>query len=403
MAKAPYQPAPDRSAPRRAAPERGGVRRVVFRADAGQRIGTGHVMRCLSIADGLVQAGAKAGLRVNASFVCKAHQGHMAAQLRRRGYDCDLLPLTSDWRPQAQTAEDYLGWLGGPVDQDAQLTQAAIAASGGADLLIVDHYALDAAYQRQMAGAVPHIAVIEDLPNRLHDCDILIDQNIGHDETTYAGRVPARTTLLVGPRYAPIMPEFVARRQGALNRIQALSRPKVLLICLGGADPDNVTLAALQALRGTLWFDRVEVVLSGIARNLEVVRAELANHPKAYANVTLHVDTTQMPQLMADSDLSIGAAGVTAIERCVLGLPTLMVVVADNQIEVAQRMASLGAVMLLGDTAGVTAEKIHEALAAFMTDQTGRLQNMSQAAANLCDGQGLDRIGPALLKIMSQH
>jgi UDP-2,4-diacetamido-2,4,6-trideoxy-beta-L-altropyranose hydrolase len=360
-------------------------RHVVFRADAGQRIGTGHVMRFLSIADRLAQDG------VLARFMCKAHDGHMAAQIAARGYACDLLPVVAGW-----TAPDYLGWLGGSAAQDAALTGAAIRAAGGADLLVVDHYALDAAYHRALRADVSRIAVLDDLHNRPHDCDVLIDQNIGHSAAAYAGLVPVGARLLVGAEYAPINIAFSALRAASLARRAGVTTPKVLLISLGGADPDNVTLAALDAVQG-LGFDHVHVVLSGIARHLNAVRKACATLP----SVTLHIDTPHMPQLMAGADLSIGAAGVTALERCVLGLPTLMVVVADNQIEAAQRMANLGAVSLLGNTASITAQTIRTALVASLNDQSGRLQSMSVAAAALCDGQGLDRIAPALLQLIS--
>ncbi len=360
--------------------------RVVFRADAGQRIGTGHVMRCLSIADRLAQMGARA------RFVCKAHDGHMAAQIRARGYGCDLLPVTPDWH-----AADYLGWLGGPMAEDAEQTAAAIAATGGADMLVVDHYALDASYHRALRQVVPRIAVIDDLHNRPHDCDLLIDQNIGHDAAAYAGLVPDHARFLVGADYAPIRAAFLALRAGSLARRADIAVPKVLLVSLGGSDPDNVTMAALDALRPPLVFDQVHVVLSSVARHLAAVRAVVAG----LSHVTLHVDTQKMPELMAQADLSIGAAGVTAIERCVLGLPTLMVVVADNQIEAAHRMAALGAVSVLGNTASITSQTVQTALAAFMDDTTGRLQDMSRCAADLYDGQGLDRIAPALFETMS--
>ncbi|MDN5787598.1 UDP-2,4-diacetamido-2,4,6-trideoxy-beta-L-altropyranose hydrolase, partial [Pseudorhodobacter sp.] len=196
--------------------------RAVFRADAGQRIGTGHVMRCLSIADRLTRMG------VVSRFVCKAHQGHMAAQIGARGYACDLLPLTRDWQ-----GEGYLAWLGGPVLDDAHLTAQAITAAGGADMLVVDHYALDAAYQRPLRKTLRHIAVIDDLHNRSHDCDILIDQNIGHDPAFYAGFVPDAARLLVGAKYAPIRAEFAALRAKSLTRRAGVAVPKVLLVSLG--------------------------------------------------------------------------------------------------------------------------------------------------------------------------
>lgn len=349
-------------------------------------------MRCLSIADRMVEVAAQKNEALQVHFICKAHIGHMGDLIVARGHKCTLLPTVPDW-----SAEGYLTWLGGPLEQDAAPTAEAITASGGADLLVVDHYALDAVWHRLVRPAVGAIAVIDDLPARIHDCDILIDQNIGHGPALYEGRVPAGIPVLAGANFAPVQAAFAQLRAASLERRKAVDVPRVLLVSMGGADPDDVTTAVLRALRPPLGFDAVHVVLSGIARHLEGVRAEVAHHD----NVTLHVDTRNMPALMAQADLSIGAAGVTAIERCVLGLPTLMVVVADNQIEAADRMADLGAVVLLGNTSEITADSVHETLCAFVHDTTGPLRAMSDAAAALCDGQGLDRIVPALFDIMS--
>ncbi len=358
-------------------------------------------MRCLSIADRLVAVAAQSNETLQVHFICKAHVGHMADQIAARGHACTLLPVTPEW-----AGDGYLAWLGGPVDADAKLTCEAIAKAGGADLLVVDHYALDATWQRLIRSAVAHIAVIDDLPKRAHDCDILIDQNIGHTADLYDGRVPEGVPVLAGANFAPVRGAFAELRTASLARRAEVDIPQVLLVSLGGADPDDVTSAVLRALRAPLMFKEVHVVLSGIARHLDAVRSEVAHHD----NVTLHIDTRDMPALMAQADLSIGAAGVTAIERCVLGLPTLMVVVADNQIETANRMAGLGAVQLLGNTAQITADSVYDALCAFMSHTpqdgvkgggTSPLRAMSSAAATLCDGQGLDRIAPALLEIMS--
>lgn len=349
-------------------------------------------MRCLSIADRMVAVAAQKNEALQIHFICKAHIGHLCDLIVARGHKCTLLPAVPDW-----TAEGYLHWLGGPVEQDAALTREAIHASGGASLLVVDHYALDAVWHRQMRQVVGAIAVIDDLPGRIHDCDILIDQNIGHGPALYADRVPAGIPVLAGANFAPVQAAFAHLRAASLERRKSVDVPRVLLVSLGGADPDDVTTAVLRALRPPLGFDAVHVVLSGIARHLAGVRDEVARHD----SVTLHVDTRDMPALMAQADLSIGAAGVTAIERCVLGLPTLMVVVADNQIEAADRMADLGAVCLLGNTSDITAQSMHETLCAFVQDTAGSLRAMSNAAAALCDGQGLDRIAPALFDIMS--
>jgi UDP-2,4-diacetamido-2,4,6-trideoxy-beta-L-altropyranose hydrolase len=265
------------------------------------------------------------------------------------------------------------------------------------DLLIVDHYALDGAFQGLLRGKVGAIAVIEDLPDRVHDCDLLLDQNFGHFPEDYAGRVPAGAQLLVGAEYAPVRTDFARLRGEALSRRGALEHPSCLLISLGGADPDDITSRALEALRPPLAFRRVHVVLSAIARHIERVKAAAADRPE----VTVHVDTRRMPELMAEADIAVGAAGVTALERCVLGLPTVMVVLAENQVATAERMDRAGAALSIGDIDAASPERLHESLLEFAA-QPERMHAMSAAAAALCDGEGLNRIVPALMDLMSR-
>ncbi|MFP4327841.1 MAG: UDP-2,4-diacetamido-2,4,6-trideoxy-beta-L-altropyranose hydrolase [Paracoccaceae bacterium] len=360
------------------------ARTVLFRCDAGQRIGTGHVMRCMTIAERLREAGA------TCRFACKDHDGHMAALLRGKGYPTDLLS-----RVPGYDGKGYLKWLGGPVEEDAAQIAALIDRIGPVDLLIVDHYALDARFERLLRDKVRAIAVIEDLPDRVHECDLLLDSNYGHVAEDYAGRISAGARLLVGADYAPVRSDFARLRPEALARRAARERPSRLLIALGGADPDDITSRALAALRPPLDFPQVHVVLSAIARHVEKVKDLAADRPE----ITVHVDTGRMPELMADADIAVGAAGVSALERCVLGLPTVMVVLAENQIDTAERLDRAGAARSLGGIDAASPERLNAALQEFVA-RPERMRAMSATAAMLCDGRGLERIVPALLDLM---
>lgn len=365
---------------------------VLFRADAGERIGTGHVMRCLVIADALAETGLRTG------FICKAHKGHLGDVITQRGHPVHLLDLTPDAPPPGPRDRATAGWLGGSVEDDARQSRAAMdgpaRSDAGTRVLVVDHYELARDYHRLMRPHVAKLLSIEDLPDRRLDCDLLIDQNFGHTPDFYDGRVPAHTRRLVGARYAPLRAAFADLREAALLRRQDVVRPTRILISVGGTDPDDVTTRITDAFVGVAEIERVDIVLSSVARHLTAVRDRLAqlDDPR----FRLHVDTPHMPELMRDADLAIGAGGVTALERCVLGLPTLMISVAANQDETVARFERHGASITIRPTTGA----VKDAWRSLMTSPT-RLMDMARQAAAVCDGRGLSRIVPEILDATS--
>jgi UDP-2,4-diacetamido-2,4,6-trideoxy-beta-L-altropyranose hydrolase len=366
---------------------------AVFRVDAGWRLGSGHVMRCLTIADAL-----RAAL-IECSFVCRAHPGHMADIIEKSGFPVSLVPADDD----SDRETGYAAWRGGTIDSEVRLMREAVVHRGGADLLIVDHYGLDASYESRLRNDVRSIVVIDDLHDRAHDCDILIDQNIGHDPSLFTPYVSKETLLLVGAQYAPIRPDFAALRQASLNRRRSIDYPRTLLVSVGGSDHQNVTYRVLEALKskhelGIQWIEKVHIVLTSMAPHLEAVRSAVALLP----NVELHIDSQKMPQLMLESDLAIGGSGVTAIERCVMALPTLTVVLAENQVGSARRLDDAGAAHTLGHGDAVSAPQIADQLRALRNDRRS-YRSMIEASASLCDGLGLPRIIPHIVALTRSH
>ncbi|MFH0934731.1 MAG: UDP-2,4-diacetamido-2,4,6-trideoxy-beta-L-altropyranose hydrolase, partial [Pseudomonadota bacterium] len=294
---------------------------ILIRTDASLDIGTGHVMRCLTLAEALREQGA------SCRFVCRAHPGNLIDLIRQRGFVVHSLPSDPDWQPRS-TEPAHAAWLGADWQADAEQTK--VSAGGTAiDWLIVDHYALDGRWESALRGHSGKIMVIDDLADRVHDCDLLLDQNLGRNAEDYAALVPGGCTLLVGAKYALLRPEFSAQREYSLARRSA-PQLKHLLITMGGVDKDDVTGKVLDALRVcTLPADcRISVVMGPHAPWLAQVRERAANMP--WPTMVL-VNISDMARLMADSDLAIGAAGCTSWERCCLGLPSLMMVLADNQ------------------------------------------------------------------------
>jgi len=360
--------------------------KVYFRVDASLEIGTGHVMRCLTLADALRERGS------SCTFVCRRHPGHLLALIEQRGHQALALPELQEGVQHNHNHNDkaHAHWLGTDWATDAQDTQQALRARTGGqpvDWLVVDHYALDARWEEALRPQAQRIMAIDDLADRPHACDLLLDQNLGRQEVDYGGLLKGKTTTLVGPQYALLRPEFAALRAQSLARRQANPPLRRLLITMGGVDKDNATGQVLAALQScSLPADlRVTVVMGPHAPWLAQVQAQATQ--MSWPTEVL-VGVNNMAQLMAQSDLAIGAAGGTAWERCSLGLPSLVLVLAQNQLP--------GAVALQEAGAAVAMESQQQITNFFASQQSTSaakkvLNKLSQTAASVTDGEGCQR------------
>jgi len=338
-------------------------------------------MRCLTLADTLRESGA------TCSFVCRQHSGHLLALIAQRGHRALALP---ELKEGVQTNHDDTGradWLGTDWATDALDTQKALYAHMGdepLDWLVVDHYALDARWEEALRPQAKRIMVIDDLADRPHACDLLLDQNLGRKEVDYCGLLKGKTDTLIGPQYALLRPEFAALREQSLARRQSSSQLRRLLITMGGVDKDNVTCKVLAALQSCkLPADmRVSVVMGPHAPWLAQVQAQAAQMPWL-SEVLVAVDN--MAQLMAASDLAIGAAGGTAWERCSLGLPSILLVLAQNQLLGAMALEKAGAAVVIQ-----TYKEMTGLMATLRSPAMGNevLNKLSMAAATITNGEG---------------
>lgn len=359
--------------------------KIVFRTDASLQIGTGHVMRCLTLADDLAAKGA------DCEFICRAHEGNLIDLICRKGYITHSLPITRQGglcitpsvtdTPYIDVAHAH--WLGATQEQDAAAC-APLLAIQRPDWLIVDHYALDARWEHALAPHYRKLMVIDDLADRHHACDLLLDQTFGRDAADYHPLVPADCRLLCGSQYALLRPEFAALRPYSLQR-RARPTLRKLLIAMGGVDKDNATGQVLQTLRACpLPADcPITVVMGATAPWLEEVRTQAQDMPWP---TLVRVGVNDMAQLMADSDLAIGAAGATSWERCCLGLPTIMLVLAKNQLKVAQGLEQVGAATLVTSRPG--AEYQLASLLGTLASTPQKLYAMSKSSAAIVDGKG---------------
>lgn len=359
---------------------------ILFRTDASTEIGTGHVMRCLTLADALAAEGA------SAHFLCRAHPGHLAALIERRGHGVTLLAAAGEG-DAADGRLAHSAWLGSSVAAD--IAEALKAADDvRPDWVVVDHYALDAEWETAMRRAGARILAIDDLADRAHDCDVLLDQNLGRSAQDYAPLVPADAVVLAGPAYALLRDQFGAARASSLLRRQD-GALRTVLVNLGGVDRDDATsavLSALAAANGAASL-RVRVVLGASALWGERVRALAATLPFE-AQVMQGID--DMAAEMAAADLAIGAAGSTSWERCALGLPTVMLVLADNQRAIAAALDAAGCAINLGDPLAVGFPSVLiDAFDSLLADRA-RLASMGVSAASLVDGRGVRRVIEAM-------
>ncbi len=343
--------------------------RVAVRADASRTLGSGHVMRCLTLAEVLRARGA------TVQFICRPDHGHLGTRITGQGFGLHWLPDTVIWH----------------ADADAQHTLAALGPNG-CDVLLVDHYALGAAWQATLRPACRRLVAIDDLADRPHAADLLLDQNLGRQPGDYAALLPAAATRLIGPAFALLRPEFAAARAASLAR-RAGGRLQHLLVSMGGADPQQATLRVLQALRHcTLPADAHLTVVLGAAADTRPAIAELL--PTLPWPARLCVAVTDMAPLLVAADLAIGAAGGSAWERCCLGLPTALLVLADNQRPGTRALVAAGAALDLGGVADLPAT-LPEALQ--QAADPAMLQRLSAAAAAVTDGLGAQRVADAVL------
>jgi UDP-2,4-diacetamido-2,4,6-trideoxy-beta-L-altropyranose hydrolase len=357
------------------------VQRVVIRVDASVEMGMGHLMRCLSLARALADDGAKV------FFLLRSHAAGLTRLIDGEGHSVHLLP-DPDGRPDAPAAEGTAHSHGLPTtwQKDAEQTSAAIDRIGPVDWLIVDHYALDARWERMQRERVSRILAIDDLADRDHDCDALLDQNLVLEmDRRYSGRLPATRRLLLGPAYALLRPEFTRQRESLTERNGKVGR---ILVCYGGSDPGNETAKALSAIK-SLSLPRLAVdVAIGLSNpHADSISALCREMPLA----ELHRGANNMAELMARADLAIGAGGVMSWERCCLALPTIAVDIADNQTGALTALASSGAVVYLGSASSVTVDQIAGTLQS-MLDDPARTRTMGEAARALVDGLGTSRV-----------
>jgi UDP-2,4-diacetamido-2,4,6-trideoxy-beta-L-altropyranose hydrolase len=375
---------------------------ICIRADASVEIGSGHVMRCLTLATALRERGAAV------QFVCRALHGNLCATIQQQGFAVHTLPTPSKQETERLcSASLYERWLGVPWERDAQET-ATLCHKAEPTWLVVDHYGIDARWHAQLRPLVQRILCIDDIANRPLDCDIVLDQNFyDNAHERYRPHVAPQTTMLLGPTYALLREEFRQKRDfahyGAHYQDQQPEQQhehggKIhrIFVFFGGSDPSNETAKAVYALQN--------LVRAGFALQADIVVGIANPHKdqiealcKAMPQTQFHCQVPNMADIMLRADLALGAGGSTTWERCCLGVPTLAVIIAENQREMTETAARHGIQHNLGWHTELTAERVAETIQEYVAKPEA-LRRMSAKAQQLVDGCGVWRVVEAMHK-----
>jgi UDP-2,4-diacetamido-2,4,6-trideoxy-beta-L-altropyranose hydrolase len=351
--------------------------RVLIRADASLAIGSGHVARCLTLANVLRQYGAQV------AFACRQLPGNRLESLQTQGFQTFALPDEYPQEHPEQGIEALLPWQAEIAELQSVLSSESNSEQPF-DWIIVDHYGLDHHWQTAARQWTKQIAVIDDLANRQHAADLLLDQNLTATAQAYGPLIDARCQPLLGPRFALLRDEF--RREP----IRIKDQPRRVLVNFGGFDAAGETWKAMQAMAG---FTELEVdFVAGVDNPAWTqMQAMAASRPRW----RLHCYVSDFARLMAEADLFVGAGGGTSWERAGLGLPTICIAVAANQQRNAERLATAGAHVYLGTSEQVSTPQLRQAIG-FLLGNYGLRQSLAERSRQLVDGLGAQRVAVAL-------
>ena len=359
---------------------------LIIRTDASIQIGTGHIMRCLTLADELRGRGAEV------IFICREFDGNLCGYIEEKGYIAYRLPVSNKQEHDVEGSLKHATWLGAGWQTDAgQVEEIIKGLDTPLDWLVVDHYALDERWEGYLRLYVKKIMVIDDLADRAHDCDLLLDQNFYENlESRYDKLAPSRCKKLLGPKYALLRPEFSEARKNLRKRDGHVKR---IMIFFGGSDPTNETAKALEAIRVLNRLDiAVDVVVGAFNPHRKIIKRIASGLP----DCTCHFKVNDMAALMTGTDLAIGAGGTTVWERCALALPSLVASVAENQEKTVSDMAESGYLLFLGRSEEVSVDSLYHALE-IAIQSPWLLISFARKTQSLVDDKGAKRVAQEII------
>lgn len=355
--------------------------KVVIRVDASVNIGSGHVMRCLTLADALKKVG------FDISFAMRPQPGDLCDFVETRGFEVVDMSIPHNWS-EPDDSSDYEAWLQMSEEDDAQNFIELIRE---VDIVIVDHYGINLGWEKRIKSELNcNLMAVDDLL-RPHDADLVLDQNLGRTSKDYVNKVPKGCVILAGTQFALLNERFAILHKGALQRSNPASmKEQKLLISMGGIDKPNSTLKILQALSRRAEKINTTVLLSKNSPNYDSVSSFCANN-KGWVN---HIPfTNDMASLMLEHTLAIGAPGATSWERACMGLPSIVVPLAENQRDIGKSLSQHAATLTLevDELPDQLNKKLHSLISCSST--------MRQSNFNICDGWGSYRVSKIMLQL----
>lgn len=342
-------------------------------------------MRCLTLADSLARAGA------SCTFICRAHPGHLGELAKARGHDLRLLPPPGN-APSRDAG--HASWLGEDWQEDARQTIQQLGPDEAWDWLVVDHYAIDHRWEDVVREYCRRLAVIDDLADRPHSCDLVLDQNWHGTgaQSRYDGLLPPHCVRLLGPQYGLLGPEYAELKPWRPEHDGLVRR---LLLFFGGSDPDNLTAKALAAL-STPEFSTL--VLDVVVGQNHPDPSGIAQMATARSGTVVHRNLPSLAGLMLRSDLMLGAGGSTNWERMCLGLPAVVISVADNQLAINRALSDDGYIDFLGPADALSTADIAAAVSRALSCPE-LLRKRSGAGRELVGGDGAKAMTETMMRM----
>ncbi len=337
---------------------------IVFRVDGNANLGLGHVMRCLTLGRVFSQSG------YDILFICS--QDSLAAG------------------QYIENSQFQLAYIlpGDTAEYDAKQCLSIIQ-SLDVYMLVVDHYLLDARWESLMFSRDTKLMVIDDLANRQHQCDILLDNSYGRQEYEYQPLTNPGCQYLLASDYSLLRSEFHNLLEQAKVKRKETQGINNILVNFGATDHKNLSSRCIDVLQNLQFAGEIHLLISSASKWLNDIEKKC----EKFTKTSLHIDAKNVAELMLNADLAIGSVGTSSWERCCLGLPTIGIVVADNQTNIANQLVRLGVMDL------TTITGLNKSLMEYLTNfNIEKWQGMSNEAFLVCDGLGAERVGNAVLE-----
>lgn len=354
---------------------------IAIRVDSSIEIGSGHVMRCLTLANRFKQRGS------SISFICRDHPGNLISLIKENGFRVFILPLIKQVNCENTTKLFHSDWLGSSQEEDANEC-SDILKKIKPKLLIIDHYAIDIVWENSIKNFAKNIMVIDDLVDRSHDCNFLLDQTYQRNVKEYNNLILSECVFMIGSDYALIRPEFLKYRPYSLKR-RASAEFQNLIINLGGVDKDNITSLVIDSIQNINLPSsfKINVVMGKSSPHIKKVQEAIS---RSNFSINLNVGIKNIEELMSEADIAIGAPGSTSWERCCLGIPSILIILAKNQKDIAKSLNKKKVVKIINKPNDI--KKLLPNMLEQLKNNPKELQSMSFLASAIVDGLGVERI-----------